>query len=256
MLNAVIIVLRESLEASLLVSFLFVYSSLFAVKKDWMLPALIFGLGIGGIIASEIANLSALFGGFGQEILFAMVLILLSLLIQWINFMVFSASLIQPNRRRLKMLFSTIMVFAISLEGAEIIIFFESRFIDQESFYGALVGSLLGLGIGVSVGVISYYLLVQLAKSGLSVCILFLILISAGMASQAVSYLIQADLIESGYAVWDTNWLVEESSVTGQLLYSFIGYESTPILKQVIIYVIYLTVPLSLLFYLKNKKEP
>lgn len=252
MLDAVIIVLRETLEASLLVSFLFVYSNHFSVNKKWLLTALLLGVASAFLVANLLPDISDLFDGTGQEVLFIIVLLSLSLLIQWINFIVILPKHSKSSQRLLKMLFSSILVLAISLEGAEIIIFIQSSLANEGSSYSNLLGSLLGLGIGISVGAVSYYLLSQSEEYSVLICLLLLIFVSAGMASQAVSYLMQADFIESGYPVWDTSGLVDESSVLGQLLYALMGYEAKPTVSQVLVYASYLSMPLVLIFYSKK----
>jgi high-affinity iron transporter len=63
-----------------------------------------------------------------------------------------------------------------------------------------------------------------------------LALVAAGMASQAVVYLMQGGLVESQLPVWDSSGWISETSVTGQLLYAVLGYEATPTLKQLVFY--------------------
>lgn len=252
MLDAVIIVLRETLEASLLVSFLFVYSNRFLLNKRWMFLALSFGVTLAFIVAYQLPDISDSFDGAGQEVLFILVLLSMSLLIQWINAIIILPEYLQVSPSTMKTLFSSILVLAISLEGAEIIVFFQSSLANKETYYSNLLGSLLGMGIGLSVGAVSYYLLSQSQKFGILICLFLLVFVSAGMASQAVSYLTQADFIESGYPVWDSSMLVEERSVVGQLLYALMGYEAKPTSAQITVYGGYLFMPL-ILFFISRK---
>jgi len=253
MLDAVIIILRETLEASLLVAFLFVYSNHFAVNKKWMFGALSIGSLSAIFMSVQLPDISDLSDGRGQEILFFCVLISLSLLIQSVNAIVLLPKFLKSSQSILKILFFSIIVLAMSLEGAEIITFLQSSQSTGERFYAHLLGSFLGLGIGVSVGAVSYYLLSQLAQAGLIICFCLLVVITAGMGSQAVSYLMQVDLIESGYPIWNSGWLVDERSVFGQLLYALIGYEATPTLTQVLVYSGYIIFPIVLFWYVKRK---
>jgi len=213
--------------------------------------ALIVGIMLSIFIASELPDISDLFDGRGQEILFVVVLITLSLLIQLTNFIVMLPKYLKSNQTTLRMLFFCIIVLAISLEGAEIIVFLQSSIASGDRFYSHLLGSTLGLGIGVSVGAVSYYLLSQSSKSSLVVCFILLMVVTAGMGSQAVSYLMQADFIESSYPIWDSRWLIDERSIIGQLLYALIGYEATPTLIQVLVYSGYIILPVTLLLYIK-----
>jgi len=249
MLDAVIIVLRETLEVSLIVAFLFVYSNHFSVNKKWMFSALSVGILSAVIVSSQLPDISDFFDGRGQELLFFGVLISLSILIQFVNFIILIPNQVKSSASFLRGLFFIIIVLATSLEGAEIIIFLQSSLSVENKFYSHLMGSFLGLGIGVSVGAVAYYLFSQIGRVGLIVCLVFLVMISAGMASQAISYLMQVDLIESSYPVWNSNWLVSEHSVIGQLLYALIGYEATPTLVQVVVYGGFLFFPMMLTLY-------
>jgi high-affinity iron transporter len=52
------------------------------------------------------------------------------------------------------------------------------------------------------------------------------------MLAQAATLLIQADILPSQAALWDTSGWVREDSLLGQLLYAIAGYEATPTLLQ------------------------
>ncbi len=214
-----------------------------------MVSALALGIVLAFLVAFNLPNISDRFDGAGQEVLFVAVLLLLSLMIQWINVIVILPGHLNAGQSLLKRLFSGVIIFAISLEGAEIIIFFQSGMANENSFYPNLLGSILGVGIGISAGAVSYYLLDQLSKGGIIIALFLLVMVSAGMASQSVSYLMQADLIDSGYPIWDTSSLIDERSVMGQLLYALMGYEATPSLVQAIAYFSYIGIPLTIYIY-------
>ena len=63
------------------------------------------------------------------------------------------------------------------------------------------------------------------------------LLLAAGMASQAAGYLVQADLLPPlGNAVWDTSVMLTEDSVLGKALHTLIGYVSRPEGIQILFY--------------------
>jgi plastocyanin len=63
------------------------------------------------------------------------------------------------------------------------------------------------------------------------------LLLAAGMASQAAGYLVQADLLPPlGNAVWDTSAVLTEDSVLGKALHTLIGYVSRPEGIQILFY--------------------
>jgi len=255
MLDAVIIVLRETMEASLLVAFLFVYSNYLSLDKSWMLKSTPIGLFFALLVAFWLPSISEMFDGGGQELLFALVLFILSLSIQYANLRLIFSNVRKLRRVQLTTLFSTILILAISLEGAEIIIFYQSGMQNSGDIFPHLIGSALGLGIGVSIGAVIYYLVNQWQKNGLIICWLTLTFVSAGMISQAISYLMQADFIDSGYPIWDTSFIVDERSIFGQLLYALIGYEATPTLTQEILYLGYIFISVFFAIYYRKKSS-
>jgi high-affinity iron transporter len=71
---------------------------------------------------------------------------------------------------------------------------------------------------------------------GFTVCVLFMSLFAGNMLSQATLLLTQADWLPSSPALWDTSAWLPENTLSGQLLYAFIGYEATPSWIQFVSY--------------------
>lgn len=70
----------------------------------------------------------------------------------------------------------------------------------------------------------------------LSVSLVLLCLIAGNMGSQVVLLLTQADWLPYTPIAWDSSSALPENSVVGYLLYALIGYEATPSMLQVGIY--------------------
>jgi high-affinity iron transporter len=100
----------------------------------------------------------------------------------------------------------------------------------MEEFFSAVsIGSVAGAGIGFSIGVLFYYLLVALPeRRSLRISLVLLGLAAANMCIQATSLLIQADWLPAAQPLWDTSNWIHEGSLPGQLLYALVGYEATP----------------------------
>jgi len=65
------------------------------------------------------------------------------------------------------------------------------------------------------------------------------LLLAAGMSSQAAQYLIQADVLTSMVSpLWDTSDVLSEQSLPGMLLHSLIGYVAQPAGIQVVFYLV------------------
>ncbi len=236
--NAVIIVLREVLEASMIMSLFLAYSQRINLSRFWLLLAIMLGILCAWFYAINISTISSWFDGVGQEVINAGI----QLLIFFILLAFIAQALVGANTSKQKQTLIMLMIVAIVLasirEGCEIILYITGFSSVPELLHPVLIGSAVGAGIGISVGVCIYYLLVNMSfKSGVRVGYVMILLIAAAMMSQVIQQLIQADWVISQYPLWDTSNLINERSITGQLLYALIGYEATPTPIQVTAYI-------------------
>lgn len=239
LLSSVIIVLREVLEAALLFSLLMVLSRRLGISCRWVIVALVIGLLTAAIYGFNIDLVSEWFDGVGQEIVNA--------LLQGTIYLLLSALAVITVRFRrgfdvseslIMMLMFASVTLAIVREGSEIMIYMSGFMQVTDLLLPVMAGSAIGAGIGVSVGAVFYYALLNLGGRTAAITgAVLLILVAAGMASQAAQQLIQADWLPSQYPAWDSSWLLEEQSVTGQLFYALVGYEATPTPLQVFIHI-------------------
>ena len=247
LLNSVILVLQETLEAALLISVLLAISS-----QQWnRLAWLWFGIG-GGVVLSVIyagsmAEVSEWFDYVGQEVVNATLQILTTLLIAvctWALFKgrQFSSSGELHRENRFTSIFVVSAAGAVALattrEGSEILIYLDGFFQQKEYVQTIAAGSSIGFSIGLSIGILIYYGLLNLpAKWRQLTPVILLALFAGNMLSQAVLQLTQADWIPSTRAIWDTSGWLSETSIPGQSLYALIGYEATPSAEQLIAYI-------------------
>jgi hypothetical protein len=57
------------------------------------------------------------------------------------------------------------------------------------------------------------------------------------MAAQAIAFLEQADILTAlDKTVWDTSWILSDSSLLGRALHTLIGYVDQPTAMQLIVY--------------------
>tara|TARA_R110002111_G_scaffold229555_1_gene290771 strand:- start:38 stop:814 length:777 start_codon:yes stop_codon:yes gene_type:complete len=239
LLNSVIFILREVLEASLIISVFLALSQNRSLSKTWSIPAVLLGLGFAALYASQITAISHAFDGVGQEVTNAGLHLLIYI------FMVSTIVLLKYTGRRQFAIFTMMacVVFASIREGSELIMYLSGFVTAPELFSSVMLGSAIGAGIGVSLGVFFYYSIASMRLNlGLLFGLILLVFIAGGMVSQAVQLLTQADFISSQSAIWNSTFLVDEQSLIGQLLYALIGYESTPTLVQFIAYSLSLVV--------------
>ncbi len=62
-------------------------------------------------------------------------------------------------------------------------------------------------------------------------------LLAAGMAAQAVAFLERANWLNLlDTVVWDSGWLLSETSIAGRTMHTLIGYTDQPTEMQLVIY--------------------
>ena len=249
LLNSVIIVLREVLEAALLLSILLAMTSFLRMGWRWFLIAAALGFFGAVLYGTYLGNISAAFDGVGQELLNAALQLLIFLLLLLI------AALFVVNHYRppffqglLQWLMTLAVTAAILREGSEIYIYLTAFRGAPEVFTTVMAGALLGAGIGFSIGALLYYVLATISHTHrLCVACGLLVLVAASMVLQAAQLLLQADWLPAQTALWDTSAYLTESSVLGQLLYALVGYEATPTAIEVVLYLSSFAVMLAVL---------
>lgn len=230
LLNSVIIVLREVLEASLLLSILLALSGALGMSRRWIVWSLCFGL-IGAIIYSfGVTVISDWFDGVGQEVTSAVMQILIYWLLLAATFLVLQKHGVHQLSDKLTILvMAATVALAFVREGFEILVYIYGFSNELPRFMSILTGAVIGASIGISIGALIYYFVRSLSYwQSLLVGLSLLALVAAGMLSQAVLLLIQADWLPSQLPIWDSSGWLSETSVAGQLLYALIGYEATP----------------------------
>jgi high-affinity iron transporter len=239
LLNSVVIVLREVLEAALMLSVLLASERFLHVNRRWVLPALLLGLAGAATYGHFLGSISELFDGVGQEVCNALLQLATFVLIAVLAFQIPQQlrSAPRPTSNRIALLMAAMVIMAFIREGSEIYIYV-SGFWNVTNFFSAVaLGSIVGGCIGFSIGVLIYYLLLaRPPRQEPIISISLLALIGAGLSSQAVRLLIQADWISAGSAIWDTSSILSEQSLLGQLAYALVGYEASPAAVEVIVY--------------------
>lgn len=249
-LNSVILVLQEMIEAALLISVLLVFTHLFqrswdksfVLRTSWVSMSIAFGVLGAATYSYFTPQIAEMFDYVGQEILNASIHLLSLLLVCLLAFIVPSAGL-EKNvmaRARLTVFCMTgIVMLAIVREGSEIIQYVGGIASQEENFTPVVLGGFIGAGIGVSTGVLLFYGLINLSTNwSFRISLGLLCLIAGNMGSQAVLLLTQADWLPFTPIAWNSSSALPENSIVGHLLYALIGYEATPSILQVSIYLL------------------
>ena len=134
-------------------------------------------------------------------------------------------------------------------EGSEVALFLYGLVASANTTsWDLIVGSLIGLSLGVGVTAITYLGLVTIPTRRLfAVTTLLITFLAAGLAAQAVLFLQQAGVLTAlAQTAWDTSAILSDTSLFGRVLHTLIGYSDQPSVLQVVVYAITLAVIFTL----------
>jgi FTR1 family protein len=144
---------------------------------------------------------------------------------------------------------------AVLREGSETVLFVYSVAASATDGLGAMItGVLIGVASGMAVGIALYAGLLRIRVGRLfAVTSLMILLLAAGLAAQGAGFLVQADVLPPlGLDLWDTSFLLRETSILGKVLHTLIGYVARPSGIQILFYVLTIAV-IGLLMRLVGK---
>lgn len=256
MFATALIVFREVLEAALVVGIVAAATRGVPQRGRWLAGGLGLGLLGAGCVAAGTEVIARLASGLGQEIFNACILGVAVLMLAWHNIWMAShgkhmaseargvGDAVRSGRQACSVLLILVGV-AVLREGAETVLFLYG--IAASGGTGRnemLLGGLIGIAGGVALGVTMYRGLLRIPlRWFFTATSTLVLLLAAGMASQAVGFLIQADLLPSlADPLWDTSALLTDDSLAGKLLHGLTGYAARPSGMQVIFYVAVLVI--------------
>lgn len=256
MFATTIIVFREVLEAALIIGILAAATRGVANSRRWLAAGLVAGLAGAGILAAFTDVISALADGIGQELFNTIVLGIAIAMLAWHNIWMAShgaalaadAKSVGGNIRDGRSACSALLFIvglAVLREGSETVLFLYGIAVSGDGGQSSmLLGGILGVLSGTAVGYLIYAGLLHVPMRWFFAATSALVLLlAAGMASQAAHFLIQADLLPSlASPLWDTSATLPESSLPGMLLHTLIGYDSHPAGMQLVFYLAVMTV--------------
>jgi len=250
MFGTAIIVFREVLEASIIVGIVAAATQNIPGRKRWLAAGMMLGLLGSGVVAASADAIGSFASGVGQELFNAIVLGVAVLMLAWHNIWMTShgAELaagartagndIRDGRSECSALM-LIVGLAVLREGSETVLFLYGIAASETGGRSSMmIGGLIGMLSGIAVGYAIFAGLLRIPMrwffTATSVLVL---LLAAGMASQAAHFLIQADLLPAlASPLWDTSKALPENGLMGMLLHSLIGYDSRPAGMQIVFY--------------------
>jgi high-affinity iron transporter len=251
MLAALIIVFREVFEAGLIVGIVLAVTGGVPHRNRWIGGGVLAGVLAACLVAAFAGALSQLFEGMGQELFNAAILGVAVIMLTWHNVwmarhgreiaseMRAVGQAVAEGDRPLAAL-SVVVGVAVLREGSEVALFlFGVAASDGGSALSLTIGGFLGLLLGAGVCLLTYFGLMRIPARALFATTTALItLLAAGMAAQAVAFLERANWLTSlDTVVWDSTWLLSETSLAGRALHTLIGYTDQPTQMQLLAYI-------------------
>jgi high-affinity iron transporter len=236
LLTSVILVLREVLEAAMLISVLLALSVNLKQGIAWLWWSLAAGAVGAVLFASFLDVITDAVDGAGQELANASLQLLMYCLALAIVALI---PIPGSNSRLMSFLMASVVACAMIREGSEILVYITGFASAEEHRAAVYAGSAIGAGIGVSLGVLLYAALraMEYGRAQLT-SIVLICLMATGTIMQATMLLEQVDWLPAGEALWDSSGIISEQSIAGELMYAVFGYEAAPSATQVGLYVI------------------
>jgi high-affinity iron transporter len=266
MLATAIIVFREVLEAALVVGIVLAASKGVRDRLLWVGGGVLAGIAGACAVAFFAETIAQAAAGIGQELLNATILLLAVAMLGWHNIWMGrhgrelaqeAADLGKSVTRGTRPLYALTVVvgMAVLREGSELVLFLYSIAASGGGGFADMAGGgVLGLTAGIAIGAALYFGLLRIPTKHLfAVTSWLILLLAAGMASQAAAFLAQADVLPAlSPALWDTSWLLSEESIPGKIMHALIGYVARPAGIQLVFWVGTLLV-IGLLMRLTNR---
>jgi high-affinity iron transporter len=249
-LASLLIVFREVFEAGLIVGIVMAMTAGVPGRTLWVSGGVAAGVLGACLVALFTSGLSELFGGNGQEIFNASILCFAVVMLTWHNVWMarhgreMAAELraageaVASGSKSLAAL-GIVVAIAVLREGSEVVLFLYGVAASQGgASLGMVVGGVVGLLLGSLVCFATYLGLITIPTRYLfGVTSVLIALLAAGLAAQAIAFLEQADILTTlDNTVWDTSWILSDSSLLGRALHTLIGYVDQPTAMQLVVY--------------------
>jgi high-affinity iron transporter len=258
---ALIIVFREVFEAGLIIGIVLAVTRTVPHRNGWIAGGMLAGVLAACVVAAFAGALSNLFAGMGQELFNAAILALAVVMLTWHNVWMArhgkelagelraAGQAVVAGEKSLLAL-AVVVGVAVLREGSEVVLFLYGVLATgNDTPWGVALGGFAGLVLGALVCWLTYVGLLRIPPRALFTTTTVLIaLLSAGMAAQATAFLERANWLTAlDSVVWDSSWLLSDSSLLGKALHTLIGYTDQPTAMQLTVYLAILAVTFVLM---------
>ena len=144
---------------------------------------------------------------------------------------------------------------AVGREGLETVVFTLAIVLSSNGHQNALLGAVIGLAVAMAIAFVIYRLGHRLNLGRFfSIVGGLLLVFAAGLLVDAIQNMQELGWLPVGRQVlWSSAGALSQDSTWGDIAHSFLGYADSPTLLQVIVYIGYVAVTLTLLFNLTDK---
>jgi high-affinity iron transporter len=259
-LAALIIVFREVFEAGLIIGIVLAVTRTVPHRNRWIGGGVLVGILLACVVAIFAGALSNLFAGMGQELFNAAILCVAVVMLTWHNVWMArhgsemagelrSAGQAVVEGSKSLLALAVVVGVAVLREGSEVVLFLYGVIAGGDSGWDVAFGGFVGLAFGIATCLLTYFGLVRIPTRALFVTTTVLIaLLAAGMAAQAAAFLEKANwLTAMDNVVWDSAWLLSDSSILGKALHTLVGYTDQPTAMQLTVYLAILLVTFVLM---------
>ena len=249
-LPALIIVFREVFEAGLVVGIVLAVTQGVPRRALWITGGVAAGVLGSCLMAAFAGVISQAFAGSGQELVNATVLAIAVVMLTWHNvwmarhgrelaaeFVAAGQAVVAGSKSLVAL--AVVVCVAVLREGFEVVMFLYGVLATEGATgFEVLIGGVAGMLLGALVCAATYFGMLTIPQRYLFGVTSFMIaFLAAGMAAQAIGFLEQANVVRAlDQVVWDSSWLLSDSSILGRVLRTLVGYNDRPTVMQLTVY--------------------
>ncbi|WDE09710.1 hypothetical protein [Thalassomonas haliotis] len=251
LINTVVLFLRDGLPIFLMLVLLLLINNQLALGRHWLYGGIAAGIAGSILLVSQVDVVASTLEGTGLEwfyslgYIFIYLGILLALYAQY------------ARHKRLWSALSLLLLLAVlTLHSSNFLVYITGYWSQSDTLKPQLIGIVLGLGILLSISILVFFALEFSDRRLYAFTTSWLtLLFGAGQLLQASKLLLQIDMLPGQSPLWDSNHLLEESSGMGHFLTALFGYDASPSLIQVSIYLMAVILPVSYLLLAETNKR-
>ena len=230
--NTVVVLLRDLLPLFILFAYLFALDMLNRFDKKWVIRTFFAVLGSVSVLYLNFETIAELFDGRGYE--FVSSLIFLIFFLSFGSATIIKAPSMHAIRNGLMMLG---IVALTTLKATEFLVYFGAFVHYGGSFFSMFLGFLIGLSICISFLLLYLFFVQELVSrhKQKTVYLLWFTFIT-GQITHIPERMSQINLIDAGQPLFNLSYIVQDNSEYGHVLNALFGYESSPSLVFIIVY--------------------